>query len=727
MSILPTNQKSRLQRSKASVPLLIAFTVFFTFIFHESYSTSYYASSVVQSSSGVSNASNAANSNPSNFATIQSPLLGITVTETITLDLNGTASEGFRAGFLLSMSAAVVGVNLFDEIKITTFLNGVEKENHVVAASLINAALLTGSTRANTIEFTAQQSFNRIRLTVNYKAGVTIGADLRVHYGYAVSSNILDEADGYLSRFDNPTTSNFSTAIEPVPPVAVCVNNDITNPINAVDNVLTNYASFANILVVGCPATLKVQLEGTAPATYYAGFIIGYEGLADIDVLSGLTITTYLNNSQKEIKTGFSLLNLLVLPDGKAAIYFKANEAFNFVEIKRNSLVGVLSNLQVYYGFGVEPSAFEGSQAIYSNFSNPANNSEYVKNNDALLCLGCDINNPDLAADADLENNFATITTGVVGALISTSLRLRLNGNGQSGNRAGVVLGLPHDLVNADLLNSLRLTTYTLTGDVIESARGSSLLQLSLLPNSDKYEVSFLTTQPFNWVEITFNEALSVLSDTRIYYAFADDRPLRLGNIAPIIPLPVELMFFKAQVRGNNIQLMWSTASEQDNSHFEIERSSALSKGFEMIGTVEGKGTTSIRQDYSFADYNVLGEQGGIYYYRLKQVDFDQTSTYSTIVAVRWDPFQEKVFTVAPNPAINEDHVKVRLNFKPEEGHQLLVYNISGGLTQSIDIKLPVQEVSVKYLMQGLYIAILIDKEGRTLGMQRLILAGTNR
>ncbi len=98
-----------------------------------------------------------------------------------------------------------------------------------------------------------------------------------------------------------------------------------------------------------------------------------------------------------------------------------------------------------------------------------------------------------------------------------------------------------------------------------------------------------------------------------------------------IYPLPVELVTFDVSVLDKNVTLTWITASELNNSGFEIQRIDKTKNIWKEIGFIEGKGTTSEIQYYSFIDENV---PSGKYRYRLKQVDFDGTFEYSEIIEV---------------------------------------------------------------------------------------------
>ena len=95
--------------------------------------------------------------------------------------------------------------------------------------------------------------------------------------------------------------------------------------------------------------------------------------------------------------------------------------------------------------------------------------------------------------------------------------------------------------------------------------------------------------------------------------------------------IPVELTSFAANVNNEGqVNLNWSTASELNNQMFEIERRSEESQ-FVTIGFVEGYGTTTETQEYSYLDRTVIT---GTYFYRLKQIDFDGRNEYSDEVEV---------------------------------------------------------------------------------------------
>ena len=95
--------------------------------------------------------------------------------------------------------------------------------------------------------------------------------------------------------------------------------------------------------------------------------------------------------------------------------------------------------------------------------------------------------------------------------------------------------------------------------------------------------------------------------------------------------LPVSLVSFNAQASSHMATLDWATAVERSNAYFDVERS-LDAQSFERVGRVEGQGTTTARQQYTFTDES---PSRGTNYYRLRQVDTDGRFAYSPVRAVQ--------------------------------------------------------------------------------------------
>jgi hypothetical protein len=114
-------------------------------------------------------------------------------------------------------------------------------------------------------------------------------------------------------------------------------------------------------------------------------------------------------------------------------------------------------------------------------------------------------------------------------------------------------------------------------------------------------------------------------------YEFAEACLLYKTPGAIISFLPIELRYFSVLPKDKHNELSWGTASEQNNDYFSVERGSNTAEFLE-IGKLAGAGTSHSPIEYNFTDEDPLA---GINYYRLKQVDYDGTFSYSPIRAVR--------------------------------------------------------------------------------------------
>jgi len=151
---------------------------------------------------------------------------------------------------------------------------------------------------------------------------------------------------------------------------------------------------------------------------------------------------------------------------------------------------------------------------------------------------------------------------------------------------------------------------------------------------------------------------------------------LKTATLSVIPPLPVELTNFNASVDNNSVILNWITASELNNYGFEIERasSSAASSVWENIGFVNGNGTTSLTNSYSFIDNKITT---GKYLYRLKQIDNDGSFTYSNEIEVVISlPDKYELQQNYPNPFNPTTTIKYQI---PVSGNvTLTLYNTLG-------------------------------------------------
>jgi hypothetical protein len=138
--------------------------------------------------------------------------------------------------------------------------------------------------------------------------------------------------------------------------------------------------------------------------------------------------------------------------------------------------------------------------------------------------------------------------------------------------------------------------------------------------------------------------------------------------------IPVELNSFSAAVSGTVVNLLWITTTELNNRGFEIERKNSDENNWRKISFIEGKGTTTEVNVYSYSDRDL---PSGTYLYRLKQIDFDGSFTYSFEVEVNIGfPTVFSLEQNYPNPFNPVTIIKYSL---PKDGNvKLGIYNILG-------------------------------------------------
>ncbi|HTX19880.1 MAG TPA: T9SS type A sorting domain-containing protein [Bacteroidota bacterium] len=107
-----------------------------------------------------------------------------------------------------------------------------------------------------------------------------------------------------------------------------------------------------------------------------------------------------------------------------------------------------------------------------------------------------------------------------------------------------------------------------------------------------------------------------------------------LGSTGVDNALPLEIASFSATVMGRDVELRWETATETNVHEFAVERQllpavEGQSSGWESIGSVQGRGTSSTPAKYSFCDTHL---QPGQYSYRVKQIQGDGSFAYTEAV-----------------------------------------------------------------------------------------------
>ncbi|MFY0673187.1 MAG: hypothetical protein JXQ87_07270 [Bacteroidia bacterium] len=190
---------------------------------------------------------------------------------------------------------------------------------------------------------------------------------------------------------------------------------------------------------------------------------------------------------------------------------------------------------------------------------------------------------------------------------------------------------------------------------------------------------------------------------TGVYFSpFAD---LWFGVGSASSALPVEFTSFEVEHNSfkNSAILNWQTALEENNSHFEVERSFD-GQEWEQIGTVNGQGTTFDITDYQFIDNGLpitINNSPITIYYRLKQVDYNGDFEYSETKTLSFKPETLNSFELWPNPVSGNV-----INFSIVDDYELVT--IEGNV---IKRELETNKIDISNLAEGAY--MLRNKSGQ--------------
>jgi len=152
------------------------------------------------------------------------------------------------------------------------------------------------------------------------------------------------------------------------------------------------------------------------------------------------------------------------------------------------------------------------------------------------------------------------------------------------------------------------------------------------------------------------------------------------------LTVPVELTSFTASISEKIVMLNWITATETNNLGFEVERK-LKNQEWQKIGFIEGNGTTTEQQIYSYNDdYSVLPYEG-IVLYRLKQVDLDGTFEHSEQVAVEvtFIPDEYYISQNYPNPF--NPSTRIEYSLPVESNVKITIHNSIGEAVEVLTLE----------------------------------------
>lgn len=491
---------------------------------------------------GVSTASwanlgNLVDTDTTNFASLDSVALGALATVRLGIKRTvGNFDSGSYAGFDIQ-NRAILGVGLLSNLTLNAY-RGDTLVSSATGSSLLLGATLLGNSGRQTIGFVVTGgAFDEIEMVMTQPVAVSIGA-----------TNVYGAV---IRRFCAGPVGpcNIPVAVkELVDPVyingqrtgftgGVCALCRIDSLGNLLDNDTLNRASI--VMVGGVIDTASIAIRNavtTYPGgTTYAGFELSNPNLLTVNVLNNTTVEVWRNGVRKQRFGGNDLL--ISLPSSLIAgtplykVGFVPDSAFDEVRLSLTQTVGI--SLGTTYVYRALVGNFcPGAVACRSTtFLNAPAQSVYIDQRETgitgLTCALCAVTNPENAISPSTTDFAQLVTTLGVSATSSLAVKDAVN-TYPAGTIAGFAVGDPNNVLQLNLLRTIRITTFN-NGVPQETATAGQLLNLSLLilqvnPSPGYYNLGIRTTLPFDEVKVSIAPFAGVAPVLNVYGAYVDTR-----------------------------------------------------------------------------------------------------------------------------------------------------------------------------------------------------------
>ncbi|WP_177204566.1 T9SS type A sorting domain-containing protein [Hymenobacter arizonensis] len=332
----------------------------------------------------------------------------------------------------------------------------------------------------------------------------------------------------------------------------------------------------------------------------------------------------------------------------------------------------------------------QGAIAIWSTGSNGGIQRAVIHNNTVLLSRPANGSYPravsilsDGISEVSLRNNVLKTSDGLPVVTSRTSTGVRLQGNLYwSDSRA---LSVQWNGTTYTDLASWRNATGQ---EKLANGRATGIYADPELPSATStYQP--LPTSPARGAGLNLQAEFNLSHGPRDFAGNPTPPMSAAGNIGALetgvfAPLPVTLVSFTAEQQGTAALLRWSTATEKNNAYFAVE-SSRDGQTFTALNLVSGYGNSARLQTYQYTDQNLARYATNTVYYRLRQVDLDEKTTYSPVVTLSVNSAANSVansLQVLPNPAVAGTTVAV----KGADRASIQLFNVRGQLVETVAV-----------------------------------------
>ncbi len=160
------------------------------------------------------------------------------------------------------------------------------------------------------------------------------------------------------------------------------------------------------------------------------------------------------------------------------------------------------------------------------------------------------------------------------------------------------------------------------------------------------------------------------------------------------------------------VQVVWKTATPQNYTNFTVERSTDGGKTYQELTGVQATSSGT----YNFLDKDPVTGQN---LYRLKQVNVDNTVTYSKVVGIFYSDLSNnmlsKGLSIYPNPARSDINLAIAAPLGETATYNIKVINSSGMVVQNVTSSQATWQGNVSNLLPGSYIVRVFNNKDQTL------------
>ncbi len=175
------------------------------------------------------------------------------------------------------------------------------------------------------------------------------------------------------------------------------------------------------------------------------------------------------------------------------------------------------------------------------------------------------------------------------------------------------------------------------------------------------------------------------------------------------------LSFTANKIDARKAQLAWTTKNEENYTNFTVERSTDNGNSYQVIGSLPSTGAGQ----YSLLDNSPLT---GDNLYRLKQVDYNNVTTYSSVIDLKFSDGSGNPVSCYPNPAVSLINVAIASKSQVQAIFNIKITNSLGIVVKSATITELNWANNISNLPMGTYLVQVTDnKDNRLVGSAKFV------